>query len=140
MSQHLLKECDLEHKKPINMLNKQSNQTKDSTEKRNFTKKVLYFNDDLCSETKSNRESNSNFAVNFLGGSDIKREGSEHKNIIDSGCKETSYFINEELTKNISDINCFNLKKANENEQKINYYNLKKEILYENVVEKLNIN
>lgn len=140
VSQHLLKECDLEHKKPVNVLNRRSSQTKDSTAKSNFTKRVLEFNDNFSSDFKTNKENNGNFAVNFLGGSEINKKSLENKNFVDSGCKETNNFINEELTKNINDINSFDFLKANESEQKLNYYNLKKDILSENFEEQLDIN
>jgi len=140
VSQHLLKESDLEHKKPPYVLNRRSSQTKDSTNKSNFTKRVLEFNDNFGSDYKTNKNTNSVFAVNFLSGSVIKKENSEHKNLIDTGCKQTANFISEDLSKNINDINSSNFQEANEHEQKINYYNLKKDILSNNFQEKLNIN
>lgn len=129
ISEHLLKESDLDHKKPKSKLNRRSSQTRDSNFNSTYTKRILEFNDNINSDFKTNLESKGNFIVHFQSDSDNKQENIEVKNQIDSRCKETFNFLDEEFSKNINNINTFKDTIKNENEQNIKNFNLKNDIL-----------
>jgi len=140
ISQHLLKESDLEHKKPFNIFNRRSSQTKNIVEKSNYSKKVLEYNENAREELQTRGDGNLNFAVNFLNSpQDIKKEHYEDKFTIDMSCNKTGEFIHKDISKNDFNINSMGYLKNQEIENKINYYEIDKQILEEKFKKNVNI-
>jgi len=143
VSEHLLKNSDLDHKKPVGMLNRRSSQTKNPLDQNKISRKFLEFNENLSSDYQTKMDKSLNFAGKFIVSPEKEVNQNDDTNPLNleeklSNLKyrETAEFMNKEINNNLYSVeeSHFN----NGIDKKLNYSHLKFEI-FNNFQEKINL-